>query len=294
MDEFIRGGFKRAEQSRSACFQPRPQQLMKFTCSSCGQHIEADAAYAGIQINCPTCGKLVQIPAPAVATPPHKPALSVRHRDTEPANTESPPVAEIPPPAAFTPAATKLRPASGSGRRMLVVCGWLGLLGVGAACYFVFATGHHDSAIANIPVDATPEEVARVYMTARMQANVAEADALMTDKAREALQAARKRTGSPGRDALLSLTGSRTFEIASSGTDDAGRTYVVVKMHLETPGTTAKRPMLTVMLMRQESNRWRIYGFAMNANEGSNSVAVDSETGERSRFTLPKAGSNGR
>ena len=37
---------------------------MKFSCTNCDQHIEADDSYAGLQVSCPTCGYGLVIPQP--------------------------------------------------------------------------------------------------------------------------------------------------------------------------------------------------------------------------------------
>ena len=42
----------------------------RFPCPECGQRILGDTTYAGIQINCPTCQKLIVIPATAPAPEP--------------------------------------------------------------------------------------------------------------------------------------------------------------------------------------------------------------------------------
>ena len=43
---------------------------LKFTCSSCGQHIQLDQDYAGERIPCPSCATVVRVPvdAPTVTT----------------------------------------------------------------------------------------------------------------------------------------------------------------------------------------------------------------------------------
>lgn len=57
---------------------------MKFSCPHCQQHISADAGYAGLQINCPSCNGSLIVPAdPAVSAPASAPApaparLSIR------------------------------------------------------------------------------------------------------------------------------------------------------------------------------------------------------------------------
>jgi len=47
---------------------------IKFSCPSCQQHIQADAGYGGMQINCPACAAPLIVPGgPAVAPPPAAP-----------------------------------------------------------------------------------------------------------------------------------------------------------------------------------------------------------------------------
>jgi DNA-directed RNA polymerase subunit RPC12/RpoP len=43
---------------------------MKFACANCGQRLEAETAWAGRQINCPTCSHSITIAEEAVATVP--------------------------------------------------------------------------------------------------------------------------------------------------------------------------------------------------------------------------------
>lgn len=38
---------------------------LKFTCSSCGQHIQCDQDYANERIPCPNCGSVVRVPVDA-------------------------------------------------------------------------------------------------------------------------------------------------------------------------------------------------------------------------------------
>lgn len=49
----------------------------KFSCPHCGQHIEAGADYAGLEINCPACGGALVVSG-AVHAPPPVPALLAR------------------------------------------------------------------------------------------------------------------------------------------------------------------------------------------------------------------------
>jgi hypothetical protein len=46
---------------------------IKFSCPSCQQHISADAAYAGMQINCPACSSPMIVPGDAMVPPPPEP-----------------------------------------------------------------------------------------------------------------------------------------------------------------------------------------------------------------------------
>lgn len=46
---------------------------LKFTCASCGQHIQCDQDYANERIPCPNCGTVVRVPVDAPIVP-HTPA----------------------------------------------------------------------------------------------------------------------------------------------------------------------------------------------------------------------------
>jgi len=55
----------------------------KFSCPQCGQHIQCDTGYSGMQINCPTCQQAIVVPqaprsaaAPHMAPPPPPPPLA--------------------------------------------------------------------------------------------------------------------------------------------------------------------------------------------------------------------------
>jgi DNA-directed RNA polymerase subunit RPC12/RpoP len=50
---------------------------LKFTCSSCGQHIRCDQDYANERIPCPNCGAVVRVPvdAPLVTKAPSPAAV---------------------------------------------------------------------------------------------------------------------------------------------------------------------------------------------------------------------------
>src|SRR5262245_10674446 len=40
---------------------------LRFACPHCDQHIECELAWAGMELNCPTCAKPIRAPAPAPA-----------------------------------------------------------------------------------------------------------------------------------------------------------------------------------------------------------------------------------
>jgi DNA-directed RNA polymerase subunit RPC12/RpoP len=42
---------------------------LKFTCASCGQHIQCDEDYANERIPCPNCGTVVRVPVDAPVVP---------------------------------------------------------------------------------------------------------------------------------------------------------------------------------------------------------------------------------
>src|SRR5690242_20026958 len=42
---------------------------LKFTCASCGQHIQCDEDYANERIPCPNCGTVVRVPVDAPIVP---------------------------------------------------------------------------------------------------------------------------------------------------------------------------------------------------------------------------------
>jgi hypothetical protein len=66
----------------------------KFSCPQCGQHIQCDTGYSGMQINCPSCQQAIVVPqaprfaaaptAPSVP-PPAPPGLSTKQSTTVPA-----------------------------------------------------------------------------------------------------------------------------------------------------------------------------------------------------------------
>jgi outer membrane lipoprotein-sorting protein len=66
----------------------------KFSCPQCGQHIQCDPGYSGMQINCPSCQQAIVVPqaprftaAPTASPgpPPAPPGLSTRQSTTVPA-----------------------------------------------------------------------------------------------------------------------------------------------------------------------------------------------------------------
>jgi len=67
----------------------------KFSCPQCGQHIQCDVGYSGMQINCPSCQQAIVVPQaprstatapPAPPVPPaSQPGLSTRQTTTAPA-----------------------------------------------------------------------------------------------------------------------------------------------------------------------------------------------------------------
>jgi hypothetical protein len=58
----------------------------KFSCPHCDQHILVGEEYAGVQINCPACQKLIVVPeAPGVVRPPARPAALNIQRSAAPA-----------------------------------------------------------------------------------------------------------------------------------------------------------------------------------------------------------------
>jgi hypothetical protein len=50
---------------------------LKFSCPKCGQHIQCDTGYGGVQINCPSCQQAIVVPqAPQSAAAPPAPLMS--------------------------------------------------------------------------------------------------------------------------------------------------------------------------------------------------------------------------
>ncbi len=102
----------------------------KFSCPHCGQHLAAEEAWAGSQIECPTCHSRIIVPrmapaASAVSAPPPLPAVAP------------------PPPARHPAPAPALPQAPAQTRRGLAKWGlglgyFLTLVGVAALGFFVY------------------------------------------------------------------------------------------------------------------------------------------------------------
>jgi outer membrane lipoprotein-sorting protein len=115
----------------------------KFSCPQCGQHIQCDPGYSGVQINCPSCQQAIVVPqvpraaaAPAAppVPPPMPPGLSTRQSTAAPAAGRR--FAGAPAPGAQPPA----RPKSKALRNVLVITVVLVVLaGLGAGGWFGFS-----------------------------------------------------------------------------------------------------------------------------------------------------------
>src|SRR5215472_17986515 len=55
---------------------------LKFSCPSCGQHVQCDIAHAGENIPCPSCAQLIRVPEKGDVVPAKLPA--------KPTETENP------------------------------------------------------------------------------------------------------------------------------------------------------------------------------------------------------------
>jgi len=80
---------------------------MKFSCPHCGQHIEAEENWAGIETNCPTCSQKLTIPHASSEPPPT--ALPTFANSITKDPQARPPIASI------TESTPMDRPASGVG-----------------------------------------------------------------------------------------------------------------------------------------------------------------------------------
>ena len=111
----------------------------KFSCPACDQHILVDQGYVGVSINCPSCQKLIVVPAaPGAAAPPPPvvPATLGIHRPAAPEPGAPPtPVTAAPRPAAYrTSPLPAHKSSSGVMKKVLVVSAVivaLALLGFG-------------------------------------------------------------------------------------------------------------------------------------------------------------------
>jgi outer membrane lipoprotein-sorting protein len=115
----------------------------KFSCPQCGQHIQCDPGYSGVQINCPSCQQAIVVPqaprsaaAPAAppVPPPASPGLSTRQTTAAPAAGRR--FAGAPAPGAHPPA----KPKSKALRNVLVITAAVAVLaGLGAGGWFGFS-----------------------------------------------------------------------------------------------------------------------------------------------------------
>lgn len=108
----------------------------KFSCPSCGQHIQATDAYSGMQIHCPSCQKPIEVPRPAgsapaaaQATPPAPPAHSASPHSPP---AQKPPSLPIPQQAAPVPQKPK--------GRWLVIGVTFALIAAGAITFALLST----------------------------------------------------------------------------------------------------------------------------------------------------------
>jgi outer membrane lipoprotein-sorting protein len=83
----------------------------KFSCPQCGQHIQCDIGYSGMQINCPSCQQAIVVPqAPRFAAAPTAPPQVTR-------STAAPPAPPVPPPASPGLSTRQTTAAPAAGRR---------------------------------------------------------------------------------------------------------------------------------------------------------------------------------
>ncbi len=72
-------------------------QTFKFACPHCGQHLEAEPDWAGMEVECPTCGKAITVPEPAgrqlspAAEDQDAPPFTAAHGEMRPVDPPSPP-----------------------------------------------------------------------------------------------------------------------------------------------------------------------------------------------------------
>jgi outer membrane lipoprotein-sorting protein len=128
----------------------------KFSCPHCDQHIAAPVGYAGAQINCPACQKLIVVPAgPVVVPPPPAPTTLGIHRPAPPVtNAPANPVEPAPAkPSAYRSGTPPPAQKSGSKtmKTILVVAAVvavLGALGVGGWFGYSKLKAKHEAAVA--------------------------------------------------------------------------------------------------------------------------------------------------
>lgn len=89
---------------------------LKFSCTQCGQHIAADEAWSGRQIQCPKCQAALVVPAVPAAPTPVRPS--------------APPPPPLPPKMPTTPAPVAAAPARSKSKSPVL---WI-VLGAGAVC----------------------------------------------------------------------------------------------------------------------------------------------------------------
>lgn len=116
----------------------------KFSCPHCDQHILVDDGYAGVQINCPACLKLIVVPELPGATNPPPPTLAMRR-----------PAASFPAAPVASRTAYRPPPAEKSGssvmKKVLVVSAivvGLAVLGCGGWFGYSKLKARHDAALA--------------------------------------------------------------------------------------------------------------------------------------------------
>lgn len=130
-------------------WRPNQKSIMaefKFSCPHCGQHIQCDPGYAGMQINCPACQKAIIVPqapgarptyeAPPPPAPPpgSAPSLATRQSTSAPSAGRrfagAPSLTGAPPP----------KPKSKALRNVLIITACVVVLaGLGAGGWFGFA-----------------------------------------------------------------------------------------------------------------------------------------------------------
>src|ERR1700677_4713954 len=128
----------------------------KFSCPSCGQHIQADDGYSGRQINCPSCQSTLVVPQnPSAPPPPPVPVpahggltMAARPAATPAAAHAAPPSQQGATGARFQPGAPA---AKKSNTKWVVIGSVCGLLVAGGIAWAVYAGvfSHSDSGAAD-------------------------------------------------------------------------------------------------------------------------------------------------